>query len=309
MAAAIALTTPACGSTDDATASDGEPITVQHVHGETTITGTPQRIVALGNQWLDTALALGVAPVAYIDNVAILGDGAPKWQTPIPESAKKIEVAGGIVEQVAAMNPDLILADTFIADQKRYDDFSKIAPTLPGLSKEIVTPWQDLVTTLGKVLHKESEAAKLVDGLDGKLSDLAQSNPGLKGKTFASTWLGGPTQLMVLTDPNDGSSKVFAQLGLSIPQNLVDLPANQGRVQLSAERLDQLTADLLLAGYSPGMEEKYRAMPGYADLPAVKKNAVVFLTVQEITAVNQPTVLSIPYMLDKMTPALVNIAK
>ncbi|MGK8485819.1 hypothetical protein [Nocardia asiatica] len=57
------------------------------------------------------------------------------------------------------------------------------------------------------------------------------------------------------------------------------------------------------------MDEKYRQLPGYADLPAVKKGSVVFLTTQEITAVNQPTALSVPYILDKLTPALAVVAK
>ncbi|WP_245672790.1 ABC transporter substrate-binding protein [Aldersonia kunmingensis] len=308
LACAMALGLTACGSGESSSAG-GESITIPHVYGETTIGGTPKKIVVLGNQWLDTALALGVTPAAYIDNVAILGNGAPPWQPPIPESAKPLDAVGNLVEQVAAQAPDLILADTFIADDKRYHDFSQIAPTLPGLSKEIVTPWQDLVTTLGRVLDKEDEATNVIAGVDAKIDGVAEANPTLMGKTFASTWLGGPTQLMVLTDPNDGSGKVFAQLGLGIPKNLIDLPANHGRAALSPERVSELTADILLAGYSPGMEDKYKQVPGYADLPATKKNSVVFLTTQEITAVNQPTALSIPYVLDKITPALENAAR
>ena len=165
------------------------------------------------------------------------------------------------------------------------------------------------MTTLGKVLHKEDDATRVIADVDKKVESIGQANPGLKGKTFASTWLASPAQLMVLTDPNDGSSKIFSQLGLSIPKNLTDQPSNQGRLALSPERVDELTADLLLAGYSPGMDEKYRQLPGYADLPAVKKGSVVFLTVQEISAVNQPTALSVPYLLNKLEPAFANAAK
>ncbi|WP_405179586.1 ABC transporter substrate-binding protein [Nocardia sp. NBC_01377] len=308
LAGAMAFGLAACGS-DEASAGGGDSLTIQHARGETTIDGTPERIVVLGNQWLDTALALGVTPVGYLDNVAVLSKSTPPWQGPIAPSAKQIEATGNIPEQVAALEPDLILADTFIADQPRYDAFSKIAPTLPGLSKEIVSPWQELVTTLGKILHKEDAATALIAGVDSKITAITQANPGLKGKTFASTWLGGPSQLMVLTDPNDGSGKVFGQLGLGIPQNLIDMPSSQGRVSLSPERLDELTSDLLLAGYTPGMESKYRELPGYSDLPSVRKGGVVFLSTQEITAVNQPTVQSIPYILDKLTPALVSISK
>ncbi|MFC9892478.1 ABC transporter substrate-binding protein [Nocardia sp. NPDC127579] len=305
---ALVLSVAACGSGEE-NAAVGEPITIAHVRGETTITGTPKRVVALGNQWLDTALALGVQPVGYIDNIAVMGKGAPPWQPKLDESVKALNTTGNIAEQVAALEPDLILADSFIADQKNYDEFSKIAPTLPGLSQEIVTPWQDLVTTLGKVLRKPDAAAAIIQGVDAEVAALISANPGLKGKTFASTFLFNASQLMVLTDPKDGSAKLFDQLGLGIPQSLMDLPATQGRVALSPERVDELTADLLLAGAAAGMDEKYRQLPGYSELPAVRKNAVVFMNMTEISAVNQPTALSIPFVLDKLAPALANAAK
>ncbi|MFR9752286.1 ABC transporter substrate-binding protein [Nocardia sp. 004] len=309
LAGAVVFGVAACGSSSDEQESSGESITISHARGETTITGIPEKIVILGNQWLDTSLALGVMPAAYVDNVAVLSKGTPPWQPTIDSSATPISTTGNLTEQVAALEPDLILADSFIADQKNYDDFSKIAPTLPGLSKEIITPWQDLVDTLGRILHKQDEAKAVTAEVNDKIASIAAANPGLQGKTFASTWLASMTQLMVLTDPNDGSAKLFAQLGLGIPQNLLDLPAIQGRAALSPERLDELTADVLLAGYSGDMDESYRQLPGYAQLPAVEKDAVVFLTTQEITAVNQPTVLSIPYLLDKISPALANAAK
>ncbi|MGQ4618127.1 ABC transporter substrate-binding protein [Nocardia sp. R7R-8] len=309
LSGAVAFSVTACGSPGDESAAGGESITISHARGETTITGTPKKIVVLGNQWLDTALALGVTPAAYVDNVAVLSKGAPPWQPKMDESAKPISTTGNLAEQVAALEPDLILADSFIADQKNYEAFSKVAPTVPGLTKEIVTPWPDLVTALGRILHKQDEAATVVTAVRDKIAGIAAADPGLRGKSFASTWLSGPTQLMVLTDPNDGSAKLFAELGLGIPPNLLALPATQGRAALSSERIDELTADVLLAGYSPGMDEKYRQLPGYSELPAVEKHAVVFLTTQEITAVNQPTVLSIPYILDKVAPALTNAAK
>ncbi|MFQ6398393.1 ABC transporter substrate-binding protein [Nocardia sp. KC 131] len=309
LAGALAFGIAGCGSSSDESGAGGEPVTVAHARGETTVEGTPKKVVTLGNQWMDTALALGVTPVGHIDNVAAVSKTSPPWEPDSLKSSKALNTTGNIAEQVAALEPDLILVDGFLADQKTYDDLSKIAPTLPGLSKEAVGPWQNLVTTLGKVLRKQDEASKVIADVDKKVETITQANPGLKGKTFVSTWLASPAQLMVLTDPNDGSSKIFTQLGLGIPKNLTDLPANQGRLALSPERVDELTADLLLAGYSPGMDEKYRQLPGYIELPAVKKGAVTFLTVEEISAVNQPTALSIPYLLNKLQPAIANAAK
>ncbi|NKX88753.1 ABC transporter substrate-binding protein [Nocardia coubleae] len=308
LAGALAFGVVACGSTEDE-AGSGEAVTITHARGETTVTGTPKKIVALGNQWLDSTLALGVVPVGYIDNVSALSKSTPPWTPDSLKSATALNTQGSVAEQVAALEPDLILADPFIADQKTYDDLSKVAPTIPALTKDAVTPWQDQVTALGKVLHKESDATATIKKVDDKIAAITAANPGLKGKTFASTWLASPAQLMVLTDPNDGSAKVFTQLGMSIPANLTAQPANQGRLALSPERVDELTADLLLAGYSPGLDEKYRQLPGYAELPSVRKGSVVFLTTQEISAINQPTALSVPYMLDKLEPAFAAAAK
>ncbi|MFC4377404.1 ABC transporter substrate-binding protein [Nocardia halotolerans] len=308
LAGALAFGGTACGSTEPE-AGSGEAVTITHARGETTVTGTPKKIVALGNQWLDTSLALDVVPVGYIDNVSALSKSTPPWTPESLQSAKSLSSTGSVAEQVAALEPDLILADAFIADQKTYDDLSKIAPTLPALGADAVTPWQDQVTALGKVLHKESDANAVIQRVDDKIAAITAANPGLAGKTFASTWLASPAQLMVLTDPEDGSAKVFTQLGMSIPENLTTMPANQGRLALSPERVDELTADLLLAGYSPGLDEKYRELPGYAELPSVRKGSVVFLTTQEISAINQPSALSVPYMLDKLEPAFAAAAK
>ncbi|WP_234390710.1 ABC transporter substrate-binding protein [Nocardia suismassiliense] len=309
VAAALTLGLAACGSSNDEAGSGGEPVTITHARGSTTVPGTPKKIVALGNQWLDTTLALGVTPVGYVDNVAAVSKSTPPWAPKTLDAAKALNTVGNVAEQVAALEPDLILADPFIADQKTYDELSKVAPTLPALGKDAVAPWPDLVTTLGKVLRKEDAATKVIADVDKKIETIVQANPGLKGKTFASTWLASAAQLMVLTDPNDGSSKLFTQLGMSIPKNLTDLPANQGRLALSPERVDEITADLVLAGYSPGLDEKYRQLPGYADLPAVRKGSIVFLTTQEISAINQPTALSVPYMLTKLEPAFATAAK
>ncbi|WP_040774278.1 ABC transporter substrate-binding protein [Nocardia pneumoniae] len=309
VASVLALGLSACGSSSDDADAGGAPVTVTHARGSTTISGTPEKIVALGNQWLDATLALGITPVGYIDNIGVLAKTAVPWEPATLASAKALNTGGNLAEQVAALEPDLILADPFIADQKTYDELSKLAPTLPALGKDAVTPWQDQVTTLGKVLHKETDADRVIAGVRQRLDAIAAANPGLKGKTFASTWLAGPSQLMVLTDPNDGSSKLFTQLGMTIPKNLSEQPANQGRLALSPERVNELQADLLLAGYSPGLDEKYRQLPGYPELPAVRKGAVVFLTTMEISAVNQPTALSVPYLLDKLEPAFANAAK
>ncbi|MEV6427908.1 ABC transporter substrate-binding protein [Nocardia sp. NPDC051463] len=294
---------------DGAEPGGSEPVTIAHARGTTTIDGVPKRLVALGNQWMDAALALGVTPVGYIDTAATVPNSPPPWEPDSLSSAQALNTTGNIAAQAAALEPDLILVDGLLADQRFYDELAKIAPTLPALSNEAVAPWRDQVTALGAALRRTDRATKVIADVDKKVETITQANPGLRGKTVASTWLASPAQLIVHTDPNTVSGQIFTQLGLGIPENLADQPASQGRLALTPERVDELTADLLLAGYSPGMDETYRQLPGFRELPAVKKGAVAFLTIQELGGVNQPTALSVPYLLDKLRPAFANAAK
>ncbi|MCX4093130.1 ABC transporter substrate-binding protein [Nocardia sp. alder85J] len=292
-----------CGTSSDGTDSGAGAVTIPHAFGQTSVPQVPKRIVAIGNQWLDAALALGVTPVGYLDNVAMVSKSRTAWDPDTLGRATQLS-NNDLAESVAALDPDLILADGYYADEKMYTTFSKIAPTLPALSKSMVTPWQDQTTALGKVLHKDADAAAIVAKVTGRIDALAQQYPGLHGKTFASTWLAGPSQLMVLIDPKDGSTSLFTALGLHIPEQLAALPSNGGRTQLSPERVDELQVDLLLAATSPGLADTYRHFPGYDNLPAVRKHAVAELDTQDIAGLNQPTALSLPYLLDKIEPAL-----
>ncbi|WP_328390851.1 ABC transporter substrate-binding protein [Nocardia sp. NBC_00416] len=307
LAGVLTLALAGCGGSSDG--SSGEGVTIAHAYGETVIEGTPTKIVALGNQWLDTVQSFGIVPAGYIDNVATFARKSPAWEPESLQQAEALNTGGDIAEAVAAVEPDLILADPFIADRGMYEKLSKIAPTLPALSDKAGAPWTDQVTALGKALGREGDADKIIADVWAKVDAVGTANPGLKGKTFLSTWLAGPTQLMVLNDPADGSGALFNRLGMTIPQHIQELPGSSGRVSLSPERVGELTSDLLIAGYSVNQDAAYRQLPGYADLPAVRKNSVVFLDNADIGAINQPTPLSLPYIVDKLGPVLANAAK
>ncbi|MRH91603.1 ABC transporter substrate-binding protein [Nocardia sp. SYP-A9097] len=306
LALGLVVGTAACGASDGDSTGSGS-VTIKHVMGETTIDGTPNRVVTLGPQWFDAALALGVTPVGYLVPGMTAATKVP-WEPAIPESAKRIEATGDYVEQIAALEPDLILAPAFMADRTMYDKLSKLAPTIDSLSSAQIDSWQDQVTALGKALRKESEAAKVIAEVDGKVDAVAAKHPGLTGKTFLTCMLTGPAQLMVLADPKDGSAEVFTRLGMTIPANIVHEAPSGGRLALSPERLSDLTSDLLVCGAMPSLEAKFKDLPGYHDLPAVRHGGISFVDVVAINAINQPTALSVPYVLEKLEPAFANIA-
>ncbi len=312
VAAACAFSLVACGANDSGeSATSGDVTTITHKLGETKVEGVPKRIVTIGNQWLDAAQALGVTPVGYVDNVAVMGGGKPvPWEPESLKDANKIQPGGNIVEQVAALNPDLILAASFAVDKPTYEKLNnQVAPTIVDLTQAQIDPWADQVRALGKVLHKQSEADKVIADVDAKIAAVGAKYPGLKGKTFLTCYLAGPSQLMIMADDKDGSAEMFVKLGMTVPPKLAAETGKGGRLALSPERLADLDADLLVCSAAPGQENAYKALPGYDNLPSVRKGSIAILDVLRISGLNQPTALSVPFLLGELEPFLANAAK
>lgn len=309
LAVGLLLTSAACGSDDKGGSGSGE-ITITHSMGQTAVSGTPKRVVTLGNQWLDATLALGVTPVGYADNVSQGGKSQVPWVPDSLSEAKVLKLGADVVEQIAALEPDLILVPGFMVDKAMYDKLSKLAPTIgPVTPNAQIDQWSDQLATLGKVLHKEAEADKVVANVNGRIDEVAHRYPGLRGKTFLTCMLTGPAQLMVLADPKDGSAALFNRLGMSIPEQIAKEAPAGGRLALSPERLGDLTSDMLICGALPAFTEKFKRLPGYDELPSVKNNGIAFVDVTTISAINTPTPLSVPYVLDKLDPTFAAVSK
>jgi iron complex transport system substrate-binding protein len=77
--------------------------------------------------------------------------------------------------------------------------------------------------------------------------------------------------------------------------------AEMGRVALSLENIGALDADLLMI-LTNGADTS--EIPGYDALPAVQRGSVAVLGLAEVSGLNTPTPLSIPYSLDFIRPAL-----
>ncbi|MFD6160250.1 ABC transporter substrate-binding protein [Nocardia sp. NPDC060256] len=309
LAVGLLLTSAACGSDDSSGGGSGD-VTITHSMGQTSVTGTPKRIVTLGNQWLDATLALGVTPVGYADNVSQGAKSKVPWVPDSLNDAKVLKMGADVVEQIAALEPDLILVPGFMVDKAMYEKLAKLAPTIgPVTPNAQIDQWSDQLVTLGKVLHKEAEADKLVANVNGRIDEVAHRYPGLRGKTFLTCMLTGPAQLMVLADPKDGSAALFNRLGMAIPAKIAAEAPTGGRLALSPERLGDLTSDLLVCGAIPAFEEKFKRLPGYDELPSVRNNGIAFVDVTTISAINIPTPLSVPYVLEKLDPTLAALNK
>jgi iron-siderophore transport system substrate-binding protein len=301
-----ALLLTGCGAADDADGNGGpklaKPVTVEHKFGKTTIDTVPKRIVTIDVQWTDVMLAMGVEPVGYSVDPYMPDSGVP-WQK-MPAGAQALPLDDGLpVEQILALDPDLVVASWSVADKDSYDLLSARVPTIAGpADTKSVTPWRDLVRTAGQLLNQPDKANQVVAGVEKKVTETAKALPQLKDRTFAlGQYLVGDA-MTIVADEEDGSSLLFRDLGMTLYPPLVAEGAktNSARVSVSTERADLLRADLLLFLVNGGDESDLADIPGFDQLPGT----VAVLDYPTIVGLNTPTPLSIPYALDKLRPYL-----
>jgi iron complex transport system substrate-binding protein len=305
------------GSTDSV--GSGEPVTIEHAFGETTVPADPKNVVTLGWGSTDAAIALGTVPVAIpFDSYAGDENGVLPWV------ADAIDKAGAPLpmvlpespdeppyEAIAAADPDVILAVYSGITEEQYETLSQIAPTVAYPGEAWSTPWRDVVTIVGKALGKSDEAAAVLSGIDDQLAEQAAAHPEFAGKTIAAVWdTAGTFYVYKKEDPR---VEFMLDLGF-VNAPSVDALANGDSTfyyTLSYEQLDQLDADVVLS-YSDTQAEAdaFLTAPQTSVIPAVQAGNVAQLVGTDyIAAVSPPTALSLPWGLEQLVDALAAATK
>ncbi len=305
----------ACGDSDDdaggadtttptneaPTDEESGTVTIEHRYGSTPVAVAPERIVSLDAQWTDVLLALDAPPVGYIKDPGA-PDGFPWRGDGLADSTGMTATDALPYEQIAALHPDLIVVAYFAQSQEDYDRLSAIAPTIATLSPNQVDSWQDTTTAAGKVLGVEDEAAALIADVDGQVATVAEELPGLQGTTYALVNYVPGDKFYVVSDPKDGATVLFTQLGMEIAPAIVEAGDDaSGRAEFSLEQASLFDSDLLMLLTNGGDPE---SITGYDSLTAVQSGAVLLLDYAGATAINTPSPLSVPYALEILRPAL-----
>jgi ferric hydroxamate transport system substrate-binding protein len=164
-------------SAQSSTPASGERV-IEHVGGTTTLTGDPQRIVVLEWYLLEQVLAAGLQPVGVADI-----EGYTTLVTiPLELSDDAVDVGTRqepSLESIAAVEPDLILADDG-RHEAIYDQLSDIAPTIlvPFDDRsDDITPLDDLdnrVTLIGEAINRPAEATESIRAMHATIGAQAQ---------------------------------------------------------------------------------------------------------------------------------------
>ncbi|WP_039739831.1 iron-siderophore ABC transporter substrate-binding protein [Saccharomonospora halophila] len=319
--AAFALLTAACSNTPEervrAEQADRPtvrpepgalPVTLEHRYGSTTIERAPQRVVTVGYTDQDALIALGVVPVATThwlgDHPGALGPWAQDalGEAPTPEVLR--DRNGIRFEKIADLDPDLIVGLYSAMSAEDYAKLSRIAPTVapPRDHADYGIPWQELTTTVGKAVGKPAEARRLVADVEDRFARSRREHPEFDG---ASAVVAAPHDGYFVYGRSDHRSRILTELGFSLPPDLDRVVDNEWGANLSRERADLLDTDVIV-WRTGDAGARLREDPLYNDLPVAqeKREVLVDETGDHGAAFSHVSVLSLPYLLDWLTPRL-----
>ncbi|MGV9699055.1 serine/threonine-protein kinase [Streptomyces sp. NPDC003470] len=282
------------------------PVRIEHDYGETVVRSRPQRVAAWGWGAAEVAIALGTFPVGIAEEDSESGKGMLPWieqayedkglDTPALFSEGDSTISSLPVEQIAATDPDLILAPYSGLTEEQYDELSAIAPVVARPVGASVEPWEGVIATTAKALGVPAEGKELLANSDARLAELGDRH-GLTGSSFA----------VVVNDPPEGGVHVFSEdspvvrvlegLGLRLADSVVELDSDGDGMMytLDYENLDRLESDVVVL-YSTTSElaerdladEKLNALPAFAAGRIGQLSGT-----DEFTSAASPTVLSI----------------
>ena len=328
LAATLALT--ACGSSSDddtADTSDGLLSSVDTMFGTIDVPEPEDgdlTVVALGWSDAETALALGVKPVAVYDWLGFGADGKAvgPWATDLYGDVDPaiIKDVGEEVnyEQIQALDPDLILNTRAGNDEKQFKRLNDIAPTIyaPEGTPAYGTKWRVQTQLVADALGQSDDGKKLIADVEKQIADAAEAHPEFEGKTAVSSTKFGEAYGAYVA--GDARWDLIEELGFVQNPAVLDLKPNGFYVDVSVEQIEVLDADVTVLfpiGYTLKDVEDDKLI---ASLDSVKDGRAVFLgesrgdSTDENTDLSQAfsatSILSIPVAVKGIVPLLADAA-
>lgn len=307
----VSSTEPASGATTvDTAASEVFPVTVTHAFGETTIESEPQRVVSIGFTDHDVLLALGVEPVAirqwYGDYEFVWPWAEEALGSLEPELLPSTDLN---FEQIAALDPDLIIGQYVGLEAEEYDTLAAIAPTIaqPAEYPAFGAPWQLITRNIGAAVGRSDEAEALVADVEGQFTEIREAHPEFEGVELAYAGVYGVDAPSYYVE-TDGSTRmaVLQDLGFVVPDELAALGDDSFYHDISQEQIGLLDQDVVL--WEPAVLELLPEVENnniYNQLSVSIEDRDVFLTDPLIAgAMAHADVLSLPVVLEFLVPEL-----
>lgn len=262
LAMLVLVVASGCGASEDDSRGAGPGRVIQHAKGKTKITGTPRRVVVLDTGELDAVLALGIKPVGTV--VPDANGSLPRY---LADRVGKVAKVGTIgqpkMEKIAALRPDLILSSK-VRDEERYDELSKIAPTV--FAETVGKTWKQNFLLDAKALGKQERARQILEDYQRRAAGTGQG-------------LGAPSALKVsVLRLTQGKIRLYGRgsfigtiledVGLSRPENQ---RGDKTFTEVSRERLGDADSDrLFYSAYGENAGEQLNELVNSAQWKALR---------------------------------------
>jgi iron complex transport system substrate-binding protein len=276
--AAVLLTAAvgtACSSpAETADESSGGTRTVTDATGtKVTVPDKPERVIALSEQDLDSALALDVTPVGTVN-----GRGQKAPPAYLGDDAAAIEVVGDVgkptTDKIVELEPDLVLYGG-ASDEEQLEQLRELVPATV-VTYKLDDDWKTAFEATADALNKTEAASSWLSEYDDTVTEAADSlGDNASAKISIVRW--NPEGPGILQH-EAFSSLVIQDLGLERPKDQQD-PGFAHTDPLSLENLPRIDGDWLFVGtLVPGSEEALSEAqddPAFSQLDAVKNDHFV----------------------------------
>ncbi|MBJ2120285.1 iron-siderophore ABC transporter substrate-binding protein [Arthrobacter sp. MSA 4-2] len=332
LAAAAVLSVSACSTGpasgesagsggNEAGAADAFPVTIEHALGETVLEEKPERVATVSWVNADVSLALGVVPVGMpTDTYGGNDKGSTPWKdAKLEELGASIgsedapvqysETDGLPFDDIAATDPDVILAAYSGLSQEDYDTLSDIAPVVAYPETAYGTAWQDSTRLVGEALGLSEQAEDLVADTEKAIEDAAADYPQLEGKSFIYGTLDpAGAEPVSLYTANDNRPRFLSSLGMKEAEVISSAAEGSDEffIPWSAERANELESDVFVTWVpDETTKDAIATDPLLGQIPAVKSGALVADSDNTLTlSISAASPLSLPWALEEFLPLL-----
>ncbi|MFY2823527.1 ABC transporter substrate-binding protein [Ruegeria sp. MALMAid1280] len=287
-----------------AAGADSFPVEIQHKYGTTRIDSAPKKIVSLSFIGHDFLLALGVKPYALRKWYGTDPYGVWPWGHAALGNAQPVVMQGEInIEQIATMQPDLIMGQWSGITARDYALLSQIAPTVPPKAEygDFGTPWQEMQRTAGIATGKSAEAEQWIKRIEDRFATIRETHPDWQGASSAMVWAG---QTGAYTS-RDIRGRFLEDLGFKVPDAInARGTLDNFYVLIPAEDLSPIDVDALVwidAGTSVSALHRKPLRP---TMRAYKEGREVYADPLLSAALSHSSPLSLDYALDRIVPLL-----
>lgn len=315
--AAIGLAGCTSSAADDPEKSGGNapapeagafPVTIEHKFGSTEITAAPARVVTVGLKEQDDLLALGIVPVGAthwleLENEKVIGPwaGAALGTSPVPTV---LEFQDGIeFEKIASLAPDLIIALYSGITAEDYEKLTKIAPVVaqPKDTIDYGVSWQVQAATVGKAVGQSAKMAELIKTAEDAI--VAAKKPAYSG---LSAVVATEYEGIYVYGSQDPRSRLLTELGFSLPKDLDKATGTEFGGNISEEDLGLLDTDLAIWFATPESRASIEGRGLYKKLKVHTEGRGLFIKTGDKVenAFSFVTVLSLPYLVENLTPRI-----